>query len=92
MNDATLQMFRDLADAMQTEPQTWQWIGPHLSQRMFGITEKRAKAFAANHGGVASLMVPDEVDDSKCPRCGGEHAWDGRSESSRYCGECRMGE
>lgn len=56
MTDATLQYFRSLADAMQTEPQTWQWVGPHMSQRMFGITEKRATEYAARHGGTASKM------------------------------------
>jgi hypothetical protein len=53
MTDSTLQTFRDLAAAMQPEPANWQWIGPHMSQRMFGITESRAKALAARHGGAA---------------------------------------
>jgi hypothetical protein len=56
MNDATLQYFRSLSDAMQSEPTTWQWIGRWESQRMFGITEKRAKEYAARHGGTASPM------------------------------------
>lgn len=56
MTNATLIHFRALADAMNTEPTTWQWIGPHLSQRMFGITEQRAKAYAERHGGVARKM------------------------------------
>lgn len=57
MNDATLRAFRDLAAAMHgDEPQTWQWIGPHMSQRMFGISERRAKAYAARYGGEASEM------------------------------------
>ena len=51
MNHATLEHFRALAAAMQTAPVDWQWIGPHLSQRMFGITEPRARAYAARHGG-----------------------------------------
>jgi hypothetical protein len=34
----------------------WQWIGPHMSQRMLGITEKRAKEYAARHGGEAKKM------------------------------------
>lgn len=54
MNRATLEAFRSLSEAMQTEPTNWQWIGPHMSQRMFGITESRAKAYAARHGGEAS--------------------------------------
>ena len=57
MNDMTLTAFREIAAAMQTEPTTWQWIGPHMSQRMFGITEKRAKAYAERHGGVAQEMA-----------------------------------
>ena len=56
MHDAQIQAFRAIAEAMQTEPTDWQWIGPHLSQRMFGITETRAKAYAERHGGVAQRM------------------------------------
>jgi hypothetical protein len=56
MNDATLQAFRDIADLMTPEPKDWQWLGAHLSQRMFGITEARAKDFAKSHGGVAWKM------------------------------------
>lgn len=59
MNEAVLGHFRELAAAMAgPEPQNWQWIGQHMSQRMFGITEKRAKEFAARHGGVAAMMPP----------------------------------
>lgn len=53
MNDATLSYFRQIAEAMQTEPTTWEWV---ISQRMFGITEKRAKEYAARHGGTAREM------------------------------------
>jgi len=56
MNDAVLFAFRAYAEAMNSEPTNWQWIGPHISQRMFGITEKRAKAYAVTHGGVASPL------------------------------------
>jgi len=56
MTEFQLMQFRAIADAMQTEPTDWQWIGEHLSQRMFGITEQRAKAYAARHGGVARKM------------------------------------
>lgn len=57
MNDATLTHFRQLADAMQgPEPRDWQWLGRWESQRMFGITEKRAKAYAERHGGKAEKM------------------------------------
>ena len=56
MNDATLNAFRQIHEAMQSDPTDWQWIGPHMSQRMFGITETRAKAYAERHGGTASKM------------------------------------
>lgn len=56
MIDAQLQAFRQIADAMQSKPADWQWIGPHMSQRMFGITQERAEAFAARHGGEAKPM------------------------------------
>jgi len=52
-----LQGFRDLADAMAgPEPRDWEWIGAHASQRMFGITEKRARGYADRHGGNARQM------------------------------------
>lgn len=58
MTDATLQGFRQIADALAgPEPRDWQWIGPHLSQRMFGITEARAKGYAQRHGGEARSMA-----------------------------------
>ena len=57
MNDAALEHFRALAAAMQTGPVDWQWIGPHLSQRMFGLTEARARAYAERHGGIASRLT-----------------------------------
>ena len=56
MNAATLEMFRALATAMQPAAQDWQWIGVHMSQRMFGITRERAEQYAAKHGGVAEPM------------------------------------
>jgi hypothetical protein len=56
MTNATLSQFRALAEAMNSEPTNWLWIGPHMSQRMFGITEARAKAYAARHGGTAEEM------------------------------------
>lgn len=58
MTETTLQGFRALAEAMQTEPTNWRWIGPHMSQRMFGITKTRAEALAKQHGGTASEMPP----------------------------------
>lgn len=56
MNDAALTEFRALAAAMHAEPTDWQWVGPHMSQRMFGITETRARAYAERHGGEARKM------------------------------------
>lgn len=57
MNDATLTGFRMIADAMRGgEPADWQWNGPYMSQQMYGITEKRAKDYAAKHGGTAKKM------------------------------------
>lgn len=56
MNNATLIAFRQIAEAMQTAATDWQWIGPHMSQRMFGITEQRARDYAARHGGEARKM------------------------------------
>jgi hypothetical protein len=57
MNDATLIAFRKISDSMQTEPTDWQWIGQWMSQRMFGISETRAKAYAKSHGGEAKKMA-----------------------------------
>ena len=60
MNDAALAAFRQIFEASQTSPADWQWIGPHMSQRMFGITRERAEAFAARHGGEARPMASTE--------------------------------
>jgi len=54
MTDASLVAFRQIAAAMQAEPADWQWIGPYMSQRMFGITRTRAEAYEKRHGGIAS--------------------------------------
>ncbi len=60
MNDATLTTFRELADVLAgPAPRNWEWIGPHMSQRMFGISEERAKEYAARHGGRACEMAQD---------------------------------
>jgi hypothetical protein len=57
MTNATLNYFRAIAETMNAgEPADWQWIGLYMSQRMFGITERRARAYAERHGGVASRM------------------------------------
>jgi hypothetical protein len=60
MNAATLNAFRTIAESMNTEPTDWQWIGPHMSQRMVDITESRAKQYAERHGGTASKMMTAE--------------------------------
>ena len=56
MNEAVLEHFRQIAKTMTAEPTNWQWEGPHMSQRVYGITEKRAKGYAAKHGGEAKKM------------------------------------
>lgn len=57
MTTTQLEGFREIARLMAgNEPQDWQWIGKYMSQRMFGITEKRAKEYAARHGGEAKKM------------------------------------
>jgi hypothetical protein len=56
MNNSVLNEFRRLAEVLNPEPKNWQWIGPWMSQRMFGITEVRAKTYAIKYGGTASLM------------------------------------
>lgn len=63
MNEDELERFRGLANAMRgSEPNDWQWIGEHMSQRMFGITERRAKDYADRFGGTASPMEPPDPD------------------------------
>lgn len=59
MNEAVLEMFRSIASAAVPSA-NWQWIGPHMSQRMFGITEERAKDYARRFGGKASIMAGRE--------------------------------
>jgi hypothetical protein len=56
MNEATLHAFRQIHEVMFPEAHNWQWIGPHMSQRHFGITEEKAKRFAERHGGEAKKM------------------------------------
>ena len=56
MNDATLNAFRKIADAMIGKAD-WQWIGPHMSQRMFGISRERAENYAQRHGGEYLLLA-----------------------------------
>jgi hypothetical protein len=58
MNTSTLEAFRQIADAMAgPEPRTWEWIGAHMSQRMFGISERRAREYARLYGGAAKEMA-----------------------------------
>lgn len=59
MDDRDLAIYRVYADIMRgAEPADWQWEGPYMSQRMYGITKSRAQAYAARHGGVAQRMGP----------------------------------
>ena len=60
MNEETLEQFRQIAEEMriargESEP-NWEWIGPHMSQRMFGIPRERAEEYAARYGGAARQM------------------------------------
>ncbi len=58
MNTAQLETFRTLAAQMSgPATQDWEWVGKWESQRMFGITEARAKGYAAKHGGAARQMA-----------------------------------
>ena len=57
MNATTLETFRAIADTLAgPEPQDWEWIGAHMSQRMFGITQVRAENYARQFGGIARQM------------------------------------
>jgi hypothetical protein len=61
MNDAALQGFRMMADILAGgEPQNWQWNGPYMSQQYYGITETRAKEYAAKWGGTAKPMASQQ--------------------------------
>jgi hypothetical protein len=57
MNEAQIESFRALASAMSPDPHDWEWIGKHLSQRMFGITEARAREYAERYGGEARSIL-----------------------------------
>jgi hypothetical protein len=56
MNNAQIEGFRMIASQMGIKEEKWQWIGKHMSQRMFGISEQRAKDYAKKHGGEAKQM------------------------------------
>jgi hypothetical protein len=56
-DEALSEFHAALASALAgSEAQDWQWIGIHMSQRMFGISESRARAYAERHGGIAQKM------------------------------------
>lgn len=55
MTDTQLQAFRNIAEQMIGQAD-WQWIGPYMSQRMFGITQERAENYAKRFGGTAKKM------------------------------------
>lgn len=55
VNENTLAGFRQIAEDMGCNGD-WQWVGAHMSQRMFGITEQRAKEYARKYGGEAKVM------------------------------------
>ena len=57
MNQTQLQTFRNIAAQMAGSPTNWQWIGLHMSQRMFNITEERAKQYATRFGGTAKQVA-----------------------------------
>jgi len=57
MKDSTLFYFDGLAKSMLDAPANWQWVGRHMSQRMFGITESRARDYAERYGGEAKRMA-----------------------------------
>jgi hypothetical protein len=68
MNDETLTAFREIASQMIGKA-GWEWIGPHMSQRMFDITEKRAKDYARRFGGTARPMQLQPAY-GVCDKCG----------------------
>lgn len=55
MNNAQLEHFRRIYELMHPGS-GWQWIGKHMSQRMFDISEAKAKEYAARFGGEAKPM------------------------------------
>jgi hypothetical protein len=56
MNNTQIDAFRAIASAMSPGPHDWQWVGKHMSQRMFGITQARAQEYAERFGGCAERM------------------------------------
>lgn len=63
MTDNELHGFRKLYEAMAGAPTDWQWVGKHMSQHMFGITQERAEAYARLYGGEAKQMTRDALNE-----------------------------
>jgi hypothetical protein len=67
MTGTTLYAFRELAEAMRDArdpgPTTWEWVGEHMSQRMFNLTKARATWFATFYGGEARPMKAEKLPD-----------------------------
>lgn len=59
MNQTQLEAFRTIAATLIGKTD-WEWIGPHMSQRMFGISQERAEGYAKAHGGLARPMVKEQ--------------------------------
>ena len=60
MKDAALNNLRQMAQIVcnpHKMPEDWECQGKWMSQRMFGITEQRAKDMASRYGGVARKMT-----------------------------------
>lgn len=61
MNDSTLQTFRQIASDMGIGEGGWEWVGPHMSQRLFGISKERAESYAKRFGGLARPEISAEA-------------------------------
>ena len=58
MNDAQLEAFRLIAQAMNNEPTDWQYNGQYISQQLVGITRTKAESLVSRYGGIARQMSP----------------------------------
>ena len=47
---------RSIADEFPIVPKNWEWVAPHLSRRISGISELRARDLVARNGGSAVEM------------------------------------
>ncbi|HEX6690812.1 MAG TPA: hypothetical protein VF110_06655 [Burkholderiales bacterium] len=45
---------RSIADEFPIAQKNWEWVAPHLSRRISGISELRARDLVARNGGSAS--------------------------------------